>query len=186
MSPGAPGHSFDPHSTARVQALAGTPLATFGRRALAILIDFVLVALIWFPSKMGLQYLMERKLHIPQQLYHATRGHTTTEVRFDLERAVDLAWTVYLVAYFGIFVRATNGLTPGKRLMGIRVVSLEHQRITRWQAVERALGYGASALEGGFGFVQYFLYKNHTCVHDRIAETIVIREAQKPRARTGK
>ena len=50
------------------------------------------------------------------------------------------------------------------------------ERITLWQSVERALGYGASALEGGFGFVQYFLYGNHCCVHDRIAETIVVKE----------
>jgi hypothetical protein len=31
-------------------------------------------------------------------------------------------------------------------------------------------------LEGGFGFVQYFLHPNHCCVHDRIAETIVVKE----------
>jgi hypothetical protein len=45
--------------------------------------------------------------------------------------------------------------------------------------MERALGYGASALEGGFGFIQYFFYKNHTCTHDRIAETIVVQEPPK-------
>jgi hypothetical protein len=48
-----------------------------------------------------------------------------------------------------------------------------------WQAIERALGYGASALECGFGFIQYFLYKNHTCVHDRIAETIVVKDVKR-------
>jgi uncharacterized RDD family membrane protein YckC len=186
MSAGKPNHAFDPHRSAQAQALAGIELATFGQRAAAILIDFLLVALLWVPSKMGLQYLIEQKLHVPQQLYHSSSGHTTADVRFDLERTLDVAWTVCLVAYFGIFVRATNGLTPGKRLMHIRVVSLEHERITRWQAVERALGYGASALEGGFGFIQYFIYKNHTCVHDRIAETIVIREPGKPRARAKK
>jgi len=31
-------------------------------------------------------------------------------------------------------------------------------------------------LEGGFGFFQYFLHHNRCCVHDRIAETIVIQE----------
>ena len=81
--------------------------------------------------------------------------------------------------YFGLCVWRTNGLTLGKKLLRIRVVSLEHQRITLWQSVERALGYGASALEGGFGFLQYFLYPNHRCVHDRIAETIVVAERAK-------
>ena len=58
--------------------------------------------------------------------------------------------------------------------MRIRVVSLTQDRIGTWQALERTLGYGASLLEGGFGFFQYFLYPNHDCAHDRLAETVVI------------
>ena len=174
--------TFDPHGSAHAHALAGAPLATFRQRAVAILLDFAVIALIWLPLKMGIQYFLQEKLHLREELYHVTNGHTTTSVKFDLERTLELGWTVCLVLYFGIFVRATNGFTPGKRLVGIRVASLSHHRITRWQAVERALGYGASALEGGFGFIQYFLYKNHLCVHDRIAETIVVQEARKKRA----
>jgi len=30
-------------------------------------------------------------------------------------------------------------------------------------------------LEAGFGFMQYFTNPNHCCVHDRIAETIVVK-----------
>lgn len=171
------GRTFDPHRTGRTHALGGAPLATFRQRSAAILIDFVLIALIWIPAKMAIQYLIRQKLHIGEEIYRSASGHVTAH--FDLERMLDLGWTAALVLYFGVFVRITNGLTPGKRLMRIRVVSLEHARISRWQAIERALGYGASALEGGFGFIQYFLYKNHTCVHDRIAETIVVQERSK-------
>jgi uncharacterized RDD family membrane protein YckC len=171
--------TFDPHRSARAGALSGIPLATFRHRAIAMLIDVVLVASVWLPAKMGLQYLIQQKLQIHEEIYHSTNGHTTTDVKFDLERTLELASTVWLVVYFGFFIRVTNGLTPGKRLMRIRVVSLEHERISSWQAIERALGYGASALEGGFGFIQYFLYKNHTCVHDRIAETIVVKDVKR-------
>ena len=31
-------------------------------------------------------------------------------------------------------------------------------------------------VEAGFGFLQYFTNPNHCCVHDRVAETIVVRE----------
>lgn len=31
-------------------------------------------------------------------------------------------------------------------------------------------------LEGGFGFLRYFIHHNRCCVHDRIAETIVVKE----------
>jgi hypothetical protein len=37
------------------------------------------------------------------------------------------------------------------------------------------LGYYASSLEFGFGFLQYFIDYNRRTVHDRIAETIVIK-----------
>jgi uncharacterized RDD family membrane protein YckC len=61
-------------------------------------------------------------------------------------------------------------------LLKIRVVSLAHEHISLWHAIERALGYGASTLELGFGFLQYFIHPNKQTVHDRIAETIVIQE----------
>ena len=64
--------------------------------------------------------------------------------------------------------------------MGIRVVSVVHEKIGFWHAVERALGYGASFLEFGFGFLQYFIDPNRRTVHDRIAETIVIQD-RKPK-----
>ena len=42
-----------------------------------------------------------------------------------------------------------------------------------FNAQAQALG---GALEGGFGFLQYFLNPNHQCAHDRLAETIAVRE----------
>ena len=65
--------------------------------------------------------------------------------------------------------------------MGIRVVSLTHHRLSLWHSIERALGYGASALELGFGFVQFFIEPNRRTVHDRIAETIVVKEPRRVR-----
>lgn len=35
-------------------------------------------------------------------------------------------------------------------------------------------------LEGGFGFFQFFINRNHQCVHDRIAETIVVDVRKRP------
>jgi len=66
--------------------------------------------------------------------------------------------------------------------MGICAVSLVHERLSLWHSIERALGYGASALEFGFGFAQYFLRPNHRTVHDRIAEAIVVAEGRQQAA----
>jgi uncharacterized RDD family membrane protein YckC len=162
---------FNPHETARAEALAGVALAPFSRRLAAYAIDIFLVCITYGPALLASKYLIEGVLHLKENLYDSDHVH----VRLDFHLMGELAWTLWLILYFGLIVWKTNGLTPGKRLLRIRIVSLEHDKITLWQSIERALGYGASMLEGGFGFIQYFLYPNHRCVHDRIAETIVIR-----------
>jgi uncharacterized RDD family membrane protein YckC len=82
---------------------------------------------------------------------------------------------VSLPLYFGLLTYLGRGQTIGKKLLKIRVVSIAHERLSLWHSIERSLGYGASILEGGFGFFQYFIHPNRQTVHDRIAETIVIR-----------
>ena len=169
------GSFFNPHETARAQSLAGVPLASFGQRLGAIAIDFFLVYATYLPAMAIFQYVMTQKLHVKEDIYHSAH----TQVRLELDRFVELAKVIWFILYFGFIGWKTNGLTPGKRLFRIRVVSLTHERMTLWQSIERALGYGASMLEAGFGFFQYFLYPNHLCVHDRIAETIVVKEPKR-------
>jgi uncharacterized RDD family membrane protein YckC len=160
---------FHPHGTPRAEALAGAPLASFGERAAAFGIDLFLVGLTYVPVEAARQYLFLSAEHRQAEIHFA----------FDFHEPGNLVW---MVLYYGLFVWKTNGLTPGKRLKRIRVVSLVHEKITLWQAVERALGYGASMLEGGFGFIQYFIHPNCCTVHDRIAETIVVKDQRLPEA----
>jgi len=155
--------TFQPHETARAAALAGTPLASFGERSAAFAVDFFLVLITYIPVELARQYLLLSLRHQKLDL----------RVEFNFHELGNLVW---LVLYFGLIVWKTNGFTPGKRLLRIRVVSLVHDRVTLWQSVERALGYGASFLELGTGFFQYFIHPNRCCVHDRIAETIVVKE----------
>ena len=114
--------------------------------------------------------------------YHVNRpgdeatGPETVSQRL-LREALHILTDVLLpLLYFGYFLWQGNGRTPGKRLMKVRVVSLVHTHISFWHSVERALGYGAAALEGGFGFIQYFIHPYRRCAQDRLAETIVVTE----------
>jgi uncharacterized RDD family membrane protein YckC len=79
------------------------------------------------------------------------------------------------VLYFGLITYFTNGYTFGKRIFRIRIMSTNHNHLTLWHSIERSLGYYASSLEFGFGFLQYFIDYNRRTVQDRIAETIVIK-----------
>jgi len=151
--------------TAREDAIDGVPLATFSRRAAGFCIDFFLVSLLRKP----VEFLWDS--YVPHEL----ERHTL----INLVHVLDV---IVLVLYFCLALYIGNGQTIGKRLMRTRVVSLTHERITLWQALERALGYGASFLEGGFGFAQFFIQRNRQCAHDRLAETIVV-DARKSAAR---
>ena len=145
-------------------ALEGVPLASFGRRASAIIIDFVAVFALAALVAQPVGALWERT-------------HPGTHLKIVLAFGPGANWySIAAVAtYFTLSVFATNGLTLGKRLCGIRVVSTVHERISLWHALERALGYVVSAGELGLGFVQYFTTSNCRTTHDRIAQTIVVR-----------
>ncbi|MCC7258202.1 MAG: RDD family protein [Gammaproteobacteria bacterium] len=145
----------------RSRSLEGVPLAGIRARAVAFLIDLAVVVALF-----GLTAL-------PGALRDGA-ADPAGRIVVSIDLFDSLRGLLLLVAYFGVATFLGKGQTPGKRLQHIRVVSLVHDRLTLWHSVERALGYAASALEGGFGFIQYFMHPNRQTVHDRIAETIVI------------
>jgi uncharacterized RDD family membrane protein YckC len=151
----------------RMQELHGLPLASFKRRAGAFYIDLLIAALVFLPIIM----------YGARLLQHFGLAKEHLHLEFDYEHWYSI---IPLVVYFSVSIYYGNGKTIGKRLMGIRVVSVVHEKIGFWHSVERALGYGASFLEFGFGFLQYFIDPNRRTVHDRIAETIVIQD-RKPK-----
>jgi uncharacterized RDD family membrane protein YckC len=159
---------FDAHETARLQELDGVLLAPFGVRWAAFAID--MIPIIAIDSAWELF-----------EAFHHRVGNANVNVKVNPFHGITPI--VVLVLYFGILTYLGRGQSPGKRLMKLRVVSTVHERLTLWHCLERALGYGASALEGGFGFIQYFTHPNRRTVHDRIAETIVVSEREQAKKR---
>jgi uncharacterized RDD family membrane protein YckC len=166
------------HESTRMEALEGLPLASFAARAIAFFIDMVLASLSYVvPAIIGAMVLIKlgwlhHDVHSNFDPFHRRHEASAWE---------ELANAVWFVTFIAASNYIGNGATIGKRVMKIRVVSLVHRRLTLWTSIERALGYGASALEAFFGFFQYFLDANRRTVHDRIAETIVVSE-RKPAA----
>jgi len=161
---------YDSHETARMLAVHGSELASFYRRAGAFLLDIAFAA--------G-SFAMITSILIEPLLLRQGWIHSDEDIVF----ALNMNWysIVWTVLYFGLATYIGNGKTPGKWMLGIRIVSLTHEKISLWHSIERALGYGYSLLEFCFGFIQYFIYPNRRTLHDRIAETIVIREIKKDR-----
>lgn len=78
--------------------------------------------------------------------------------------------------YFTFFPAFWRGRTPGKRIMGIRVLRLDGKPIGLWLAFNRFGGYAASIFTGLLGFFEMFWDANRQALHDRIASTVVVRE----------
>jgi len=162
---------FRAHETARLHQLDGVELADFQQRALAFALDALLSFLFMFVLLILAAVAMTG--------WYALRGWGKfggIHLKGDTEADKLLLELLMLVLYFGLSTWLGKGRTPGKRIFGIRVVSIVHQHLSLWHSVERSLGYAAAALEFGFGFLQFFIHPYRRTVQDRIAETIVVKE----------
>ncbi len=168
--------AYNAHETERMRSLHGLSLASFRRRAAAFVLDIVFGGALFILAGVALVYVANdgrAKLRITRPASGVEQARSAT-THFELKFFSNWYSAAWWVLYFGTATYFGKGKTPGKRLLGIRVVSLSHDRLSLWHSCERALGYGASALEFGFGFVQYFVHPNRRTVHDRIADTIVV------------
>lgn len=93
---------------------------------------------------------------------------------------------IITLLYFVLFFRF-GGRTPGKRLFGLKVIDLEGKpRLGWYQCFERAHGYVCSGLFASLGFWQVLWDRHGLTMHDKIADTTVIRWPGSPGTRKGK
>jgi uncharacterized RDD family membrane protein YckC len=95
-----------------------------------------------------------------------------------MERILKLAWSgvfalLYTAAYF-IFFWTLAGQTPGKTLMGLRIVTTDGQSPSFGRSVRRLLGYIVSIIAMFIGFLWILVDNRRQGWHDKIAGTLVI------------
>jgi uncharacterized RDD family membrane protein YckC len=166
--------NFSARETEWLLELDGIELAGFRRRAFAFIIDSAITSTV-----LGiLGGFVSLGVYLTNILFgHALAPHIHKLAGNEEHPHHIFRDIIVPVLYFGILTWKGRGRSPGKYFMKIRVVSLVHRHLSLWHSIERALGYGAAALEGGFGFFQFFIHPYRRCVQDRIAETIVVTEA---------
>jgi uncharacterized RDD family membrane protein YckC len=157
------------HESARMAELEGVRLAAFWKRAVAFMIDSAIAGVSFVGVGMAGAVTLIKLGWIPDGAH----------IDFDPFEHEHWQSLIYFVVFIATSNYLGNGATIGKKIMKLRAVSIVHPRLTLWHSIERALGYGASALEAFFGFYQYFIDPNHRTVHDRIAYTIVVDERVK-------
>ena len=147
-------------------------------RTLSFITDVIIITTIYALFQITVQYLGFELKHI--------KVETFTHIEFESENisktakfVIQCILTAIPTLYFTLTVFFLNGQTLGKKIFRIRVLSIYHKKLGFWHSVERSLGYVASALEFGLGFLQALWNPNRMTLHDKIAETIVVKTIKK-------
>lgn len=136
------------------------PIAELGTRGLAQVVDFIILLLIWSAS-------------IPIIMFPVSVVSST------------MAWIIFMIVFFltywGFFVffeMIGNGQSPGKKLIGLRVVNERGGRLTWTSSLIRNFIRWIDFLPMfyGFGVFAMFLTSRTQRLGDLAAGTIVIRE----------
>jgi uncharacterized RDD family membrane protein YckC len=152
---------------------SGLTIAPYSRRLLSFLVDAVIISLIYVILELLFQSLGFQVIAIDVQnfthvVFQSTNMGNTAQFI--------IKWILISIPtlYFTLTTFFLDGQTFGKKIFKIQIISLYHKRNGFWHCLERSLGYVASTLEFGLGFVQAIWNNNRMTLHDKIAETIVV------------
>lgn len=146
----------------------------FLSRALAFIIDGTLISLTvltayWLTSQLLLYFTRIRV------------GECVSGQRFDLFTTACFVSTwllnIFAVGFpfiYLLFFWVLAGQTPGKRLVGIKIVRRDGSKVIFLVAIRRLLGYLACFLSLGIGFLWVLIDDRRLGWHDKIAGTCVV------------
>ena len=152
--------------------------APFWRRALAMLIDVILLAPVFLFLNIRFLPPSREDLGATQQLASDQLTYTERQVVQTklMNRAGQLIALVFFVS--GIYYCLTEGSalqgTIGKRLLRLRVTDMEGKRIGPGRALARYLARILSLMLWLVGFVMAAFTAKHQSLHDILTETLVL------------
>jgi uncharacterized RDD family membrane protein YckC len=82
--------------------------------------------------------------------------------------------TVMVLAYQIMFLRSGWQATPGKRVLGLRIITTNGAKLSGWRAFGRYVCYSVSAMPMYIGFMMAGWTKEKRSFHDSICDTRVI------------
>ena len=134
-----------PVSTA-IEARAG-----FGIRLLAYIIDVIILAIV----------------SAVVTLVFGAAGDAGQTIAGVINAVIGLAYTLYFWS--------TSGATPGKSVLGLRVVAIDGSPMNITKAIMRLIGYVVSSVVLFLGFIWIIFDGQKQGWHDKIAGTYVIK-----------
>jgi uncharacterized RDD family membrane protein YckC len=158
-------------------------MASIKRRFLAYIIDWVVIIILYGCLMIILQMFNINITNINAKSIFEVELETNAIQNY-ARVLLKILFGILPILYFTFLFYFFDGRTIGKFLLRIKVVSLYHEHLGLWHCIERSLGYYASTLEGGFGFIQALWNPNRMTLHDKIGETIVISLPQRKKLKS--
>jgi uncharacterized RDD family membrane protein YckC len=149
--------------------------AGFISRLLAYFIDAIIITLLisltsWFLSVTVAMLQLKQIMTWFLNNYPAIKSLLSTL----LSSSALFVYAFVFIVLYNIFFISVAGQTPGKALMGIRVVPLDGGKVSIWRAALRYAGYFISGAALGLGFLWVLVDNRRMAWHDKIARTCVI------------
>ncbi len=140
--------------------------AGFATRLVAWIVDRVAIAAIVAAVTVGIDLVLG-SLGIMEML---GREEQTAVIMAVL--TVLLAFLIPITYEIGFWLLA--GQTPGKRIMGLRIIRTDGRRLTVGNCVRRLIGYWFSAFLFFLGYLWVLVDDRRQGFHDKIAGTLVV------------
>ena len=139
---------------------AGTPAGFFSRLE-AFIIDLLLITVISLGAIGGGELIIRFFMR------------PFFELNFHLVRYSPMIVTAVIVIY-NLFFWTLLGYTPGKFLLGVKIVRRNGSKLGLGRAIVRFVGYWISIIPLGLGFIWIILDPKREGWHDKLAGTHVI------------
>jgi uncharacterized RDD family membrane protein YckC len=91
-----------------------------------------------------------------------------------------------IILFYYLFFWAVLGYTPGKLLLGLKIIRQDGRKLSLGRSILRFFGYWVSAIPLFLGFIWVILDRKRQGWHDKLADTQVIyfqRKSIKPQKR---
>ncbi len=156
------------------QVLVPVRVAGFWRRAVAVVVDFIVITVSAGPLFFGLNWLLDR----PGPL----RGGLTIDglLQFLAVDPIDIGlWfapLLLLAALYFVLFTALSGRTLGQQLLGIRVIRRTGDPPGTWRTLLRLVGTALGLAPGGLGSLWMAFDREKRALHDHLSGTYVVRE----------
>ncbi len=149
--------------------------AGFVSRLVAFAIDITLISAVIMFATWFISTTLEM-LQIKLFLNTLVQSHGGSDILSEYSFIPIIASVISLLFIIGyhVFFWYTVGQTPGKAIMGIRIVPLHGGRVSLWRAFLRYFAYTLSAIALGLGFLWILIDDRRMGWHDKIARTCVV------------